>query len=305
MPYSHHSHSGQFCGHAKDTLEEVIQAAIARGFYSFCLTEHIPRPREDFYPEEESSHSVESLEKLFDDFMTEAHRLRDIYSSQIRLPIGLESEWIRPSTLPLIQGLLTKYTVDFFIGSVHHVHTIPIDFDRSTYEKARAEAGGTDERLFEDYFDSQYDMLQALQPPVVGHFDLIRLFSDAPNDDFKGLKGVWGKMQRNLEYIASYGGLLELNSAALRKGLAQPYPRLLICQMFQDLGGGFVMSDDSHGIEQVGTNYPRLLAFIQSAGIDRIYYADADAPGTRARFPSVGFSSIAIDELAQLPFWKS
>jgi HisJ family histidinol phosphate phosphatase len=54
MPYSHHSHSGQFCGHAKDTLEEVVQAAIAKGFHSFALTEHIPRPYEDFYPEEVS-----------------------------------------------------------------------------------------------------------------------------------------------------------------------------------------------------------------------------------------------------------
>lgn len=52
MPYSHHSHSGQFCGHAKDTLEEVIQAAIAKGFHTFALTEHIPRPLVDFYPEE-------------------------------------------------------------------------------------------------------------------------------------------------------------------------------------------------------------------------------------------------------------
>jgi len=52
MPYSHHSHSGQFCGHAKDTLEEVVQAAIAKGFHSFALTEHIPRPLQDFYPEE-------------------------------------------------------------------------------------------------------------------------------------------------------------------------------------------------------------------------------------------------------------
>ena len=52
MPQSHHSHSGQFCGHAQDNLEEVIQAAIARGFHSFALTEHIPRELVDFYPEE-------------------------------------------------------------------------------------------------------------------------------------------------------------------------------------------------------------------------------------------------------------
>ena len=53
MAASHHSHSGQFCEHAVDTLEEVIQAAIARKLKIFCLTEHMPRGRDqDIYPGE-------------------------------------------------------------------------------------------------------------------------------------------------------------------------------------------------------------------------------------------------------------
>lgn len=53
MPFSHHSHSGQFCpGHAKNSLEEVIQTAIAQKMQVFCLTEHMPRDKEDLYPEE-------------------------------------------------------------------------------------------------------------------------------------------------------------------------------------------------------------------------------------------------------------
>jgi histidinol-phosphatase (PHP family) len=231
MPYSHHSHSGQFCGHAKNTLEEVIQAAIAKGFHTFALTEHIPRPYEDFYPEEIESHTEESLAKLFDDFIVEARRLRDVYSTQIQIPIGFESEYIRPSTLGLVQGILDKHSFDFFMGSVHHTHTIPIDFDRAMYEQAREKAGGTDEKLFEDYFESQYEMLQALQPPVVGHFDLIRLLSDHRDAGFEGMYGVWAKIKRNLECIASYGGLLEINASGLRKGLAEPYPCKSICQV--------------------------------------------------------------------------
>lgn len=31
MTFSHHSHSGQFCAHAKNTLEEMVQSAIANG----------------------------------------------------------------------------------------------------------------------------------------------------------------------------------------------------------------------------------------------------------------------------------
>lgn len=55
MPFSHHSHSGQFCpSHAKNSLEEVIQTAIAKKMHVFCLSEHMPRAQEDAYPEEVS-----------------------------------------------------------------------------------------------------------------------------------------------------------------------------------------------------------------------------------------------------------
>jgi histidinol-phosphatase (PHP family) len=52
MPFSHHSHSGQFCGHATGSLEEMVQAAIEKKMIVFALTEHMPRDEADFYPEE-------------------------------------------------------------------------------------------------------------------------------------------------------------------------------------------------------------------------------------------------------------
>ena len=53
MPFSFHSHSGQFCKHASGTLEDVVQAAIRAKFRVYGLTEHVPRYRlEDKYPEE-------------------------------------------------------------------------------------------------------------------------------------------------------------------------------------------------------------------------------------------------------------
>jgi histidinol-phosphatase (PHP family) len=68
--------------------------------------------------------------------------------------------------------------------------------------------------------------------------------------------------------------------------------------MFLRKGGGFVMSDDSHGIDHIGTNYARLLAFIKTAGIERIHYAERAGQGREGRF-----SSIALADLVQLPFW--
>lgn len=164
-------------------------------------------------------------------YWKEALRLRDKYASQIKILVGFEIDWIRPSSLTLIQRSLARFPFEFFVGSVHHVHTIPIDYDRAMYVQARDAAGGTDERLFEDYFDAQLDMLKQLKPLVVGHFDLIRLKSDDPERSFTQWPGVWKKILRNLDFIAAYGGMLELNSAALRKGMSEPYPKAEICKV--------------------------------------------------------------------------
>jgi histidinol-phosphatase (PHP family) len=59
MPHSHHSHSGQFCKHAKGLLEDVVLEAIRQKFEVYGLTEHVPRYRiEDLYPEEVNPHLV-------------------------------------------------------------------------------------------------------------------------------------------------------------------------------------------------------------------------------------------------------
>lgn len=173
-----------------------------------------------------------SLTEVHDRFFKEAEKLREKYKDQIEILVGFEGDWIREESVALIQERLEKHRVDMFVGSVHHVHTIPIDFNKPMYIQAREKSGGTDEELFQDYFDWQWEMLKAIKPPVVGHFDLIRLYSDDANHDWKEYRsGVWEKILRNLRFIAEYGGSLELNSSALRKGMNEPYPKVEICQV--------------------------------------------------------------------------
>lgn len=227
MPFSHHSHSGQFCpGHARNSLEEMIETAIEKQMEVFCLSEHMPRYDEDLYPEEiEMGLTYEKLEAIHRTFFKEAKMLRERYKSQIRIVLGFESEWIRQSSLHLINRSLQSNPWDYFVGSVHHLHTRPIDVDRANYEAARDLSGGSEERLFGDYFDAQLAMLQATKPPIVGHFDLIRLKSDNPERSFQGWPNVWERILRNLNFVVSYGGLLEINFSSLRKGMSEPYPK--------------------------------------------------------------------------------
>jgi histidinol-phosphatase (PHP family) len=178
--------------------------------------------------------------------------------------------------------LASNAAVDFFIGSVHHVHGIPIDYDKPMYETAREKAGGSDESLFEDYFDSQFEMLQAIKPKVVGHFDLIRLFSDEKDVDLKIMTGVWAKVVRNLRLIVEYKGLVEINTSGLRKGLKDPYPARSVVEEYLGMGGMLTLSDDSHGVAQVGTNYGRAFDYLESFGVKDLWTLKGKEVGVRA-----------------------
>ncbi|TVY32869.1 putative histidinol-phosphatase, partial [Lachnellula subtilissima] len=204
-------------------------------------------------------------------YITEALRLRSKYTSQLHILIGFEGEWIRPSYGPFITSLSSNPAIDFVLGSVHHVHGHPIDYDTSFYAQAVAASGGSDEKCFVAYFESQYEMLLALKPKVVAHFDLIRLMCATPNVSLRSLPGVWEKVVRNLRVVVEQGGLLEINSAGLRKGLQEPYPGRAVCEAFYGDGGRFTLSDDSHGIEQVGTNYGRTFEYLEGLGVEDLW----------------------------------
>lgn len=40
------------------------------------------------------------------------------------------------------------------------------------------------------------------------------------------------------------------------------------------MGGKFTMGDDSHGISQIGTNYGRGAAYLESLGVDSVWTFD-------------------------------
>ncbi|KAK9455296.1 polymerase/histidinol phosphatase-like protein [Dipodascopsis uninucleata] len=297
--HSHHSHSGDYILHAKDHLDDIIQHVIDMGFETYCLTEHMPRDSlADRYPEE-SQLSIMDLESNFDKFYNHARQLQKEYASKVRLLVGFETDYIRPNYRELISRLRSKYEFDMFVGSVHHVKEIPIDFDIPSWELAMSKCGGSPRELYAAYFDEQYDMLTDLKPPVVGHFDLIRLFSiEDSQKPIEQWPEVLEKVERNLDFIISYGGLVELNSAAIRKGWSEPYPRADICKLIMKKDGRFTLSDDSHGIAQVGLNFHKVLAYIQALGIETMYYIDLDDNGSSIVVPE------KVADMARNSFWK-
>jgi len=262
----HGGHSGQFCHHAKDSLSEVVAAYIAAGFTWVGITEHMP-PAEDAwrYPDEADANlSAALLQRRFRDYFTECRQLRDLHRGQIELFACFETETY-PGSSQVVRQLLEATKPDYIVGSVHHVGGIGIDINRELYAAARDKAGGL-AALYCDYFDAQLATLQDLEPAVVGHFDLIRIFDPDYLDTLK-LPAVWQRVQRNLDFVARAGLILDFNMRGFDK-TAEQYPSRPVLEAALERGIAVVPGDDSHGVSSVGRNYDRGVALLAELGHD-------------------------------------
>lgn len=170
--------------------------------------------------------------------------------SDISILVGLETDYITSLDLEGLSKLLERHgdSIEYIIGSVHHLHESPLDYGKDLFDKAASSAfqsslpsaptkpkeanGGLNNQeqaldlqpLISQYLDHQYTILTRFHPEIIGHFDLFRLYYPNYTLSPESTPEVWTKMWRNIEYAVGYGALFELNAAAFRKGWEQAYP---------------------------------------------------------------------------------
>jgi histidinol-phosphatase (PHP family) len=218
----HGGHSGQFCGHAKDTLEEIVLAYIDQRYPWVGITEHMPPVSDAFvYPEEKRAGlDANALKERFADYMTTCRHLQSKYADDIRIYVGFETEDYSGS-LDDAKALIHTFSPDYVVGSVHHVKDIPFDYSKDCYDEAANRCGGLD-GLYAAYFDQQYAMIRAITPRVVGHLDIVRIYD--PDYRSRLIKPViWEKIVRNLEWVKQLNLILDFNLRPLSRGENEPY----------------------------------------------------------------------------------
>ncbi len=263
----HGGHSGQFCLHAEDTLEEVVRAYIDAGFAWVGLTEHMP-PAEDrfrYQDEVEAGLSAAFLQERFSRYVKEARRLQKEHGGRIRIFVGMETETYTGSAA-FCRGLIDRHRPDYIVGSVHHVDDVNFDFSAAHYRLAAEAAGGV-EGLYLRYFDQQYEMIRALCPAVVGHFDLVRIH-DPQWRDRTASPPVRERIRRNLALIKERDLIIDCNLRALVKGADEPYPADAILHMARSMGIAVVPGDDSHGAAGVGAHFDPIARRLAKLGFD-------------------------------------
>lgn len=272
----HGGHSSAYCDHARNTLDDMLQAAVNAGYSVFGVTEHAPRLGAEFLYREEVAMGwdVARLEQMFDSYAYELEHLVTKYRGELTVLRGFELEIVPGDRWPAVmQGYRDQYGFDFVVGSVHFVDGRMIDGPTDIFEDAMRAIGGL-EALAERYYDDVADMVHRFRPEVVGHLDLIRKNGRHYGD--VDTPPVRVACLRALDAIAANDGILDINTAGYRKGMPHPYPAPWILREAARRSIAVCFGDDSHSVQDVGAGLDEARVYLLENGYRHITALDRD-----------------------------
>jgi histidinol-phosphatase (PHP family) len=195
-----------------------------------------------------------------------AHDDLDAYCGFVReetdLRLGLEADFV-PGREDRMASLLDGRDWDFVVGSVHFLRDRSLD----TEDYSVWGTGESPERVWRRYFETVAESARSGLYDIIAHPDLVKVWgSAAPRPD--------GDLRRYyepaVEAFAESGVAVELSSAGWRKPVGEQYPARGFLEMLVDAGCPIALSSDAHVPDQLGYEYDRAAALLESVGVGEI-----------------------------------
>lgn len=236
------------------SMEEVVQAAIARNFVSIGFSDHSFTPCD-------TSYCMKA--ERYPDYFSEIHRLKEKYVGQIDVLTGLELDYYSTEDR-------TKF--DYWIASVHYLpvagELYAIDHAKEIQEKCIAQACRGD---WLDFCKRYYDLIarhvSQCKPDIVGHFDVIAKFGllDETNPNYQEIA------LEALDEVMKTCPLIEMNTGAIARGIRKmPYPHVFLLERILQNGGEVILSADSHRKETIDCFFPECCELLKQTGFDHV-----------------------------------
>ena len=226
MRANYHSHTWR-CGHAVGREEDYVKTAVEQGFDILGFSDHTPQ----FFPEGYHS-GIRMDPRELPNYCCVVRDLRDRYSDQIRIHVGLEAEYYPALFSELIpaardQGVEYLLLGQHFLGNEQGEH----------YNGAPT----AEEDILRRYCEQSMEAMQTGMFSYFAHPDLIC---------YKGDHATYRKHMRRLcQEAKSCGVPLEMNLLGLWSG--RHYPDMRFWALAAEEGCQAVLGWDAHAPEQL------------------------------------------------------
>ena len=258
MPITVDLHNHTQYAHGKDSAEAVAASAFAKGVKIFGFSEHSLRPEGYVYP---SDYQPKLLDN-FPSYIAEVIAERERYAGCMQILLALELDYMVAEE-SYAKTIVVAESYDYVIGGLHFQDTWGFDFSSAEWENL------SDDVCYDHFFRYYQDLTSMSQTglfQIAAHPDLIKLFR---KDTFK----TWIKKPeaQKAAYVAlaamkKNGMAMEISSAALRKGLGEPYPCREIMGLARDMGLPVSFGSDSHAASDVAYAFDALAAYASEFG---------------------------------------
>ena len=247
-----HAHTTYVDG--KNTAEEMVLAAIEKGFVSLGLSEHGPQNFDG---------SSAILPEDYHKYIAEVRALQEKYADRIRLHLGIERDYYSSAK---------REDFEYVLGSYHYFvedgKRVAADGNLEPLVRWRDERyGGDGARMAAEFFRRSGEYARDYKPDIFGHFDLLKKRNGNgeiydPND-----KRVVEAAFEALEMIRDSGAILELNTGGMaRSGQKTPYPDMIYLRRWHELGGRVIVGSDCHFAPQLDYAFDVMPQYLAEAG---------------------------------------
>lgn len=232
--YKQNLHTHTSYDHGKDTVEEMVQTALAKGFTTLGFSGHgTNRP---LAPTSMSSSAQQAYKKA----VLEA---REKYKGQIEIFLGIEQDSMAP---------FEDDDLDYKIGSVHYLchedQVLPLDETPELFEYIRDTFyEGDIKKMIAGYYQTVENMMDTQNFDIVGHIDLISKFNE--HEEYFPFDAGWylDLAEHAVDKGIAKGLIFEMNTGAVARGNRETaYPSQGLLEYMAANGAKLCIDTDCH-----------------------------------------------------------
>lgn len=249
-----HTHS-VFCD-GKNTLEEIIIAAIEKGFRAIGVSGH---GHTDF--------DLSYCMKDIDGYIAQLNALKEKYKDKIEIYVGVEEDAFCPND---------RSKFDYIIGSSHYCKVnneyYAIDSDYEGFKKCLELFNYDVKKMAESYYSAFCEYIQKRKPDIIGHFDLITKYDEIGESLFLKNKEYNEIAEHYVEKAALSGCIFEVNTGAISRGYrSAPYPSKNLLYTLKKADAKLILSSDCHDANFLDCKFEETKKLIREIGFEYLY----------------------------------
>ena len=250
--YNFHTHT-QYV-HGDNTAEEMVLAAIGKGFVALGFSEH------GYLDCDDRCRMTIANTALY---CQEIRALKEKYAEQIELYLGLENDSL---------GQVDVSGFEYSIGSVHNLfvpHGV-VCVDSSASEICDVVArwfGGDPMLLVRAYYLEYMRMAASMRPDILGHFDVITKNNGEGNFFDEASPRYRALALEALDAALDTGAILEVNTGGMyRKKRDVPYPAPFLLEHAKARNANIMLCSDAHSVDWLDYGFQEVSAMLKEIG---------------------------------------